>query len=363
MTLQNIVAVAQVECLRLIRSRVTFTLLLLVPLLQVVLFGFAIRPEAVSVSVAVAAPTPESATSVVDALRDDRRFRLVGKVASPGEAERAVRHGTALVGIEIPEVRSFANLRGPNLPVRIFVDAANPTLTTAAVARIEARYWRELAERADAGGVGLQVERLHNPDNRADWTFLPALAGVTVMIAMIMLGSLAVSREREGGTWETLQSLPLGAGEVLIGKILPGTVLGTLQGAIVLLIGIGLFDVPVRGSLIGLLALLPLFAATHLAIGYAISARAATQLAALQGAVAFYLPAMLLSGFLYPFETLPRWAQIIGNAFPLSHFIRAAQGATLRGSDARAVVEYGGPMLIALLAAAIAALVMRPRAA
>ena len=109
--------------------------------------------------------------------------------------------------------------------------------------------------------------------------------------------------------------------------------------------------------------MLPLFAATHLAIGYAISARAATQLAALQGAVAFYLPAMLLSGFLYPFETLPRWAQIIGNAFPLSHFIRAAQGATLRGSDARAVVEYGGPMLIALLAAAIAALVMRPRAA
>ena len=363
MTLQNIVAVAQVECLRLIRSRVTFTLLLLVPLLQVVLFGFAIRPEAANVSVAVAAPTPESAKSVVDALRDDRRFRLVGKVAAPGGAERAVRHGTAMIGIEIPEVRSFANLRAPNLPVRIIVDTTNPTLTTAAAARIEARYWRELAERADAGGVGLQIERLHNPDNRADWTFLPALAGVTVMIAMIMLGSLAVSREREGGTWETLQSLPLGAGEVLAGKILPGTVLGTLQGATVLLIGIGLFDVPMRGSLIGLLALLPLFAATHLVIGYAISARAATQLAALQGAVAFYLPAMLLSGFLYPFETLPRWAQVIGNAFPLSHFIRAAQGATLRGDAASTVVEYGAPMLIALLAAAIVALIMRSRAA
>ena len=362
MSLQSILAVARVEFLRLIRSRVTFTLLLLVPLLQVLLFGFAIRPDAASVSVAVAAPTPESATNVVDALRKDPRFRLVGKVTEPGGAALAVRHGAALIGIEIPELRSFANLRAPNVPVRIIVDAANPTLTTAAALQIEARYWRELAQQADAGGPGLKIERLYNPDARADWTFLPALAGVTVMIAMIMLGSLAVSREREGGTWETLQSLPLRAGEVLIGKIVPGTVLGTLQGAIVLLIGVGLFDVPMRGSLIGLLALLPLFAATHLVIGYAISARAATQLAALQGAVAFYLPAMLLSGFLYPFETLPRWAQIIGEAFPLSHFIRAAQGATLRGEAVTTILSQGWPMLLALLVAAFVALVFCPRA-
>jgi ABC-2 type transport system permease protein len=360
--LRNVLAVAQVEFLRLIRSRVTLTLLLVVPLLQVVLFGFAIRPEADSVSIAVAAPNPESASNVVEALREDPRFRLVGNVSSPGGAESAVKQGRALVGIEIPEVRSFANLTAPNLPVRIIVDATNPTLTTAAAARIEARYWRELAERADAGGPGMKIERLHNPAGRADWTFLPALAGVTVMIAMIMLGSLAVSREREGGTWETLQSLPLGGEEVLAGKMLPGTVLGTMQGAIVLAIGTGLFDVPVRGSLLALLTLLPLFAAAHFAIGYAISARAATQLAALQGAVGFYLPAMLLSGFLYPFETLPGWAQIIGNAFPLSHLIRAAQGATLRGDTAATVLAHGWPMLIALLAAALAALLLRSRA-
>lgn len=361
MSLQNIIAVAKVECLRLIRSRVTFTLLMLVPLLQVLLFGFAIRPDAASVSVAVAAPTPQIASNVVDALREDGRFRLIGRVAAQGTAERAVRRGQALIGIEIPEVRSFSNPRAPNLPIRIIVDAANPTLTSAAEARIEARYWRELTERADAGGVGLKIERLYNPEGRADWTFLPALAGVTVMIAMIMLGSLAVSREREGGTWETLQSLPLSAGEVLIGKILPGTLLGTLQGSIVLLIGVGLFDVPMRGSLVGLLALLPLFAATHLIIGYAFSSRAATQLAALQGAVAFYLPAMLLSGFLYPFETLPRWAQLIGNAFPLSHFIRAAHGATLRGGAVSTVLANGWPILIALQVATLVALVFRPR--
>jgi ABC-2 type transport system permease protein len=361
MSLRGILAIARVESLRLVRSRVTFTLLLLVPLLQVILFGFAIRPEAASVSVAVAAPTPDSAISVVEALQKDPRFRLVGKVMAPGGAALAVRRGTALVGIEIPELRSFSNPRAPNVPVRIVVDSANPALTSAAAARLEARYWRELAERADAGGPGLKIEYLHNPDSRADWTFLPALAGVTVMIAMIMLGSLAVSREREGGTWETLQSLPLGAGEVMIGKILPGTLLGTVQGAFVLLIGAQLFAVPMRGSLVALIALLPLFAATHLVIGYAISARAATQLAALQGAVAFYLPAMLLSGFLYPFETLPRWAQVIGDLFPLSHFIRAAQSATLRGDGALTILAQGWPMLLALLVSACAALLFRQR--
>jgi ABC-2 type transport system permease protein len=355
----NIKAVAEVEWLRLRRSRVTFMLLLLVPLLQVLLFGFAIRPEASSVTVAIAAPTPQSADTVVEALKQDGRFRVTGVVAAPGTAERAVRDGKALLGIEIPEARSFANLTAKTQPIRVIVDATNPSLTAAAAARIESRYWQELAERADAGGAGLQVERLYNSTGRADWTFLPALAGVTVMIAMVMLGSLAIARERETGTWETLQSLPLTGAEMLLGKILPGTLMGTIQGALVLAVGVLFFEVPVRGNLLAVIALLPLFAATHLVIGYAISKRAATQLAALQGAVAFYLPAMLLSGFLYPFETLPRWAQWIGHAFPLSHFIKASQDATLRGEAGATVLNHGWPMLLALAATSLAALALR----
>ncbi|MEY2928099.1 MAG: hypothetical protein RL367_2576, partial [Pseudomonadota bacterium] len=268
MIVRPILAVAQVELIRLMRSRMTFTLLLLVPVLQVILFGTAIRPEPTSVRVAVAAPSAVSAASVIKAIRADHHFQLIGPVLPPGGAATAVKHGEALIAIEIPALPSFANPMAPHVPVRIVVDATNPGLTQAAVARIEARYWRELAERADAGGPGIQVERLFNRDARADWAFLPALSGVTVMIAMIMLGSLAVSREREGGSWETLRSLPVSGFAVMVGKILPGILLGSVQGILVLGIGFALFDVPARGSIAGLATLLPLFAAAHLVIGY-----------------------------------------------------------------------------------------------
>jgi ABC-2 type transport system permease protein len=360
MNWRQVMAVSRVEWLRLTRSRVTFTLLLLVPALQVVLFGLAIRPEAALVTIAVAAPTPESAASVVEKLDSDSRFRRIGMVGKPGTAASAVRRGTAEIGIEIPEARSFANLSAPDVPARLIVDASQPTLTTAAEARLLARYWQDKAESFDAGGPEVRIERLFNPDARADWSFLPALIGVTTMIAMIMLGSLAVSREREGGTWETLQSLPLRLGTTLAGKLLPGTLLGSVQGILVLVIALTAFAVPADGSVAALIALMPLFAATHLAIGYAISCAARTQLAALQGAVAFYLPAMLLSGFLYPFETLPGWAQAIGKAFPLSHFIRAAHGATLRGEGATSVLAHGLPIAAALaLAVALALAIQR----
>lgn len=356
MTLRLVLAIARVEWLRLTRSRVTFTLLLLVPALQVVLFGLAIRPEAARVSVAVAAPTPESAASVVRKLDADQRFHRVGAVGVPGSAASAVRQGTAEIGIEIPETRSFANLSAPNVPARLIVDASQPTLTSAAEARLLARYWQDKAESFEAGGPEVRIERLFNPDARADWSFLPSLAGVTTMIAMIMLGSLAVSREREGGTWETLQSLPLRPGTILAGKLIPGIILGSVQSILVLTVALTAFAVPANGSIAALIAIVPLFAAAHLAIGYAISCAARTQLAGLQGAVAFYLPAMLLSGFLYPFETLPGWAQAIGNAFPLSHFIRAAHGATLRGDDALSVLKHGLPIAVALAVAVALAL-------
>ncbi len=355
---RRIVAVARVECLRLLRSRMTFTLLLLVPALQVLLFGYAIRPTAASVSVAIAAPSADYGRSVAGELARDDDLRIVARDLKPGQAEAMVRAGRALIGVEIPESRGFGEVHFVQKPLRVVVDAANASLTAAAVPRIEKAYWREIVVRADVegNGPGLTIERLYNPASRADWTFLPSLIGVTVMIGMIMLGSLSLAREREGGTWEALAAMPLRAAEVLLGKLLPYAVLGTAQGILVLAIGIALFDLPMRGSVGALLLLLPLFAAAHLVLGYAISARATTQLAALQGAVAFYLPAMLLSGFLYPFETLPRWAQALGSCFPLTHFITAAQGATLRGADARQVLISGAPILVFLAAATALAL-------
>lgn len=347
-SLARIGAVAHIEWLRLLRARTTFTLLLLVPAMQVLLFGYAIQPTATTITVAIAADNPASAARVADVLRSQAGL-TVGAMLAPGEAATAVRRGTALVGIEVPPAASLASMFGARLPLRVIVDATNPVLTTAVVPRIEAAYWHAVAAQAHASGAPmLTVERLFNPHERADWSFLPALIGVVMMISSIMLGSLSLAREREIGTWEALLALPVSAFEVLVGKLLPYVVTGTAQGLVVIGAGVVVFDVPVRGSLSALVLLLPLFAAAHLALGYVIASRAATQLEALQGAVAFYLPAMLLSGFLYPAETLPGWARALGAIFPLTHLIRAARGAMLRGDGAPAVLLHALPIALFL---------------
>ena len=351
MNLTVIKAISIVEAKRLIRARIALTLLLLVPVFQIILFGYAIRPGEAIVRISVAAPTQQGARDVVAALRKLPSVVIVDPVGAAGAADAAVRHGDATIGIEVPRIRSMADPTAPDEPIRLIVDATDPLPTMATIARIESAYNDARVGRsnmADAG-PGLSVERLFNPDARSDWTYAPALAGVTVMIAMVMLGSIALAREREGGSWETFRSLPVSAVELIAGKLAPHVLIGTVQGVLVLVTGNLLFGLPLPAATFAFVLLLPFFAATHYLIGFVMSARATTQLSALQGAVAFYLPAMLLSGFLYPFETLPRWAQVVGNVFPLSHFIRAAHDAVLRESDCISVLGHGVP-IIAFLA-------------
>jgi ABC-2 type transport system permease protein len=357
------IAIALVEVRRLLRSRLTLTLLLLIPAMQVALFGFAIRPGAQVIDVAIAADDPQLARSIANRLTGQPQLHLVSATGRAGSAAAAVRAGNATVGIDVPAVRSFANPFAPILPVRITVDDTSNDIAVTAIARIEALYWRGSAEReqGDANGPPIRIDRLYNPEARSDWAFMPSLVGVTVMIAMIMLGTLGIAREREGGTWETLEALPLSRFDILAGKALPGIAIGTVQGCMVLSVAIMMFGVPARGNIVALLALLPLFAAAHLVLGFVLSLRASAQIDALQGAIAFYLPAMLLSGFLYPFATLPGWAQAIGNVFPLTHFIRASRGALLHGDSALSVLSHALPIAAFLLAVSVLALLMPQR--
>ena len=357
----RILAIARLELRRLLRSKTSFTLLLLVPALQVVLFGYAIRPQAVHVRVSIAAPTPHSAAPIIARIKLLHGLDLVGPVHVQGGATAAVASGQADIGIEVPEVRSMENMFAPYVPARMVVDASNAALTENTVARMAAIYWQVAAEQAESGAPKLVVERLYNPKARSDWTFLPALIGVTVMISMVMLGCLSVARERETGSWEVLLSLPVKRIELMLGKVLPYATLGMVQGVLVLLCGIVLFDLPTRGSVVGLILLLPLFAAAHFLIGYAVSARARTQIDALQGAVAFYLPAMLLSGFLYPFETLPGWAQRLGALFPLTHFIAASRNVLLRGRGWPSIAPDALSIILFMLGAGALALWLQSR--
>ena len=338
--LRSILAIARVETQRLLRTPASLTLLLVVPILQLLLFGTAIRPDGASIPVAIAGRDPDGLVAASIARAPGLRLE---KPDSPGDAGSALRSGRALVAIDLPAGRR---------PVRVTIDATDPALTAVAEARVGESYWHVLAQQmgVDELGPGIEVVRLHNPDGRSDWGFLPGLIGVTVMIGAVMLGTLATAREREAGTWETLLALPIGRAELLAGKALPYIVTGTVQGIVLLGLAIVLFDLPATGSIVALILLLPPFAAAHVVLGHALATRAANQIGALQGAIAFYLPAMLLSGFLYPFRTLPGWAQAIGSIFPLTHFIRAARGATLRGEGALAVLGHGVPILAFLVA-------------
>lgn len=338
-------AVARVETMRLLRSPASLTLLLMVPAMQLLLFGYAIRPTAAQIGVAIAGGNAGSRMAI--AVMHEPGLRLAASGLAPGQAEAAVRAGTATIGIEISGAPGFPG------PIRAVIDASNPTLTAGADARIWAAYWHLVAQRAGVAPLvpTLSVDHLYNPDSRADWGFLPALAGVIMMIGMTMLGTLSVARERETGTWETVLTMPIGPTGLLLGKIAPYVLVGTVQGMVVLALGAALFDLPMRGSILALVILMPVFAAAHLVLGHVFAARAANQLEALQGAIGFYLPAMLLSGFLYPFQTLPPWARLVGEIFPLTHFIRAARTATLRGGSAAEVLGYGLPILAFLAAA------------
>jgi ABC-2 type transport system permease protein len=232
-----------------------------------------------------------------------------------------------------------------------------------ALAALENAYWRHAAQLYAIGPVpSVSVEWLYNPEGRTAWTIVPGLAGVVVMISMLMLGALTLVRERERGSWETLLATPVDAVDALIGKLSPYIIIGTVQAAVVICIARLLFILPVTGDLWALLIAVPLYSAAHLILGFAFSALAKSQLQAIQGAVFFYLPSMLLSGFMFPFLGMPAWARSIGETLPLTHFVRAARGVLLKGEGASLVACEMAPVaMFTLVAAALALAAYRRR--
>jgi len=208
----------------------------------------------------------------------------------------------------------------------------------------------------------VNVEWLYNPTGRTAWTIVPGLVGVVVMISMLMLGALTLVRERERGSWETLLVTPVTPLEVLVGKLSPYMMIGTTQAVVVIAVARLLFDLPVRGNVWALLAAVPVYATAHLALGFIFSALAQNQLQAMQGAVFFYLPSMLLSGFMFPFPRMPLWARTLGELLPLTHFVRTARGVLLRGEGAPFVVATMIPVaLFTMIAMTVALGVYRQR--
>jgi ABC-2 type transport system permease protein len=269
-----------------------------------------------------------------------------------------VTNGSALVGIELPRPPRIDDTDNTaTMKPTIVADASDPMAVRPALAALETALWHYIAQLSskspDAGASSVEVVWLYDPDGRASWSLVPGLAGVVVMISMLMMGALTLVRERERGTWEALLATPVDAIDALVGKLSPYVVLGVLQATIVIYAGRLLFDFPVPGAVIWLLMGSALYASAHLILGFGISAIARSQIQAIQAAVFFYLPSMLLSGFMFAFQGMPAWARTIGNMLPLTHFVRAARGVLLKGEGLSVVLRESTP--IALFAAAATA--------
>ena len=352
----RILAVARIETLHLTRDRTTISLILVVPAIQLVLFGYAVNLDPKDVPIAIAREHDGAVDRLHRTIAETGYFSILADGLEAGLAERMVAEGRALVGIEIPRLDYFDPDALPQKP-KILVDATDPAAVRPALAALQIAYWRGAAQTyAEGPGPTLDVEWLYNPTGRTAWTIVPGLAGVVVMISMLMLGALTLVRERERGSWETLLATPVEAVDALIGKLAPYIFVGVVQAAVVIGAARLLFGLPVTGALWALLAAMPLYAGAHLVLGFALSALAESQMQAIQAAVFFYLPSMLLSGFMFPFQGMPAWARTIGQALPLTHFVYATRGVLLKGESASFVASEMLPVALFALVAAAAAL-------
>ncbi len=324
----------KVEWQHLRGDRTTISLLFIVPAMQLLLFGFAIRPESARIPIAIAVADAARAGQLAETIDSTGRFEIVANQLAAGGAEQLLRRGKVLIALEVPKLADFDD-EAPQKPVRVLADMSNPAATGPALQALEAGYWKRVAEVATLGrssALKVEIERLYNPQSKSAWAFAPALIGVCIMVSMLLFGALSAAPSRDA------------AG--LVGRLALYALLALLQASLVLLLSKLLFGLQLRGNVLALLVLVPLFAAAHVMLGFLVAARSAQAMQAVQSAVAFYFPAMILSGFLYPFEAMPRWAQLIGEALPLTHFIRAARDTLLRGADGAIIVAHGLPMLI-----------------
>ena len=349
-------AIALKELQQMLRDRMTFAMAIGIPVLQLVLFGYVIDTDPKGLPLAVVAheQSPFS-RSLVAALENSGYFRLVGPPAeSESDAEALIASGEAQFVLAIPADFSRRLVRGERPALLLAVDASDPSAAANAVAALGTLGATALAHdlqgplahlRQPAAPFEFRVQRRYNPEGLSRYNIVPGLIGTILTMTMVMLTALAMTRERERGTMENLLATPVRPLEVMLGKIAPYVVVGYVQIGLILLAARVLFEVPMVGSLPLLMAPIGVFVLANLAVGFTFSTLARNQLQALQATFFFFLPSMLLSGFMFPFRGMPRGAQWIGEALPLTHFLRIVRGVMLKGIGGAALWVDVWPML------------------
>lgn len=342
----RILAVLIKEFIQLTRDRLTYAMILVMPIVQLLLFGYAINndPRELPTAVLVQDQGP-MARSTLSALVNSGYFEIVRTASSPAELDEAVARGEVQFALTIPADFTRKVVRGDDAQILIEADASDPAATGGAIAALSSlprtALTRDLvgavAARSQGGRGGdpfsVVIHRRYNPEAVTAYNIVPGLLGVILSMTLVMMTSLGVTREYERGTMESLLATPARPIEVMIGKLAPYVVVGIVQTAVILLLARALFGVPMAGGWTALGLGVVLFIVGSLALGFLISTVARTQLQAMQMSFFYIFPSILLSGFMFPFRGMPGWAQGLGSVIPVTHFLRVVRGALLKGLD------------------------------
>jgi ABC-2 type transport system permease protein len=335
-------AIVVKEFVQMRRDRVTFGMMIGIPMIQLVLFGFAINadPKRLPTAVLTADYGPHGRT-VLFAIQNSEYFQVVRQVHSEAEGHEVLARGDVQFVVNIPQAFTRNLLRGERPAILVEADATDPAATSNAIGALRSLMTTALqhdlrgplAHLAGSDGpIDLRIHARYNPEAITQYNIVPGLMGVVLTMTMVMSTALAITRERERGTMENLLSMPTRPFEVMMGKIIPYILVGYVQVGLILLAAHGLFQVPMLGSLSLLCLAALVFITANLAMGITFSTVAQNQLQAVQLSFFFFLPSLLLSGFMFPFRGMPHWAQTVGEILPLTHFLRIIRGILLKGN-------------------------------
>ncbi|HZP71555.1 MAG TPA: ABC transporter permease [Pseudolabrys sp.] len=359
-------AVLVKEFIQLKRDRVSFAMIIMVPLIQLLLFGYAINTNPRHLPTAILLQeNSDLGRSILAALKNTDYFRVIEQPRSEAELDEMLASGKILFGIEIPRNFERSVRRGDKPAMLIIADATDPVAASAAVSTLgqvvqtALSHDRGIPVTASAP-FEIRTHQRYNPAGLTQLNIVPGLVGTILTMTMLIFTALSVTREIERGTMENLLSMPITPVEIMLGKIIPYIMVGFIQAAMIIGIGVLLFGVPILGNLFALAGLSTLFIATNLSIGYTFSTIAQNQLQAMQMSIMFFLPNILLSGFMFPFAGMPTWAQWVGETLPLTHYLRVVRSVMLKGSSI-ADLHYDAAAMFVLMLVAMTIAVTRFR--
>ena len=354
------------EFIQLRRDRVSFAMIIMIPVVQLMLFGYAINTTPHNLPTAVLLQEDSDlGRSILKALENTAYFHFVREVHDVAEFDDLLTSGKVLFGVEIPRGFERAVRRGDHPALLVAADATDPVAASSALSSLGVLTQTALSHDLYTGDpptmpFEIRAHARYNPAASSRLNIVPGLVGTILTMTMLIFTALSVTREVERGTMESLLSMPITPVEVMLGKIVPYVLVGFVQAFLIINIGVFLFGVPVLGNLIVLALLSTLFITTNLAIGYTFSTIAQNQLQAMQMSIMFFLPSILLSGFMFPFLGMPVWAQYVGEGLPLTHYLRIVRAIMLKGA-ALPNLEYDTVALALLMLLAMTIAVLRFR--